>query len=70
MGTTYPTPATATFAAGTIARCNRCNEKSPLPREIAAQHDSVDAYRLREMCTLEACGHMDGHWVFLRDNRQ
>lgn len=57
------------FAKGTIARCNRCGRKAPLPRDRQACRENSKAFRLTGMCTLD-CGHMDAHWVFVTDNQE
>jgi len=61
-----------TFNIGTIARCNRCNGKHPLPKVCEAILESQNAtrkvYRLTTMATLN-CGHMDSHWIYSDDQR-
>ena len=54
------------FAAGTVARCNRCDQPASLPRDIRGedQDGSGCIWRLKEMCTL-ACGHTGSHWVYV-----
>ena len=55
------------FGAGTLARCNRCQEKHPLPKLVRAVRENRSAYRIQDFARLD-CGHMDCHWVFLSDN--
>lgn len=53
----------AQFAEGTVARCNRCAQLSPLPRAARAVRENARVWRLMNMVTL-SCGHLDTHWVF------
>ncbi len=59
-----------TFTKGTTARCNRCGERHPLPKNCQGHYDhvwrgeyTVVIYRLDTMSTLD-CGHMDAHWIY------
>ena len=60
---------TKTFPAGTMAKCNRCNQRCPLPKECKGHAENVRAFRLETMCTLD-CGHMDAHWVLVSDVKE
>ena len=55
-----------TFAKGTPARCNRCDQQSPLPKNVDGSRENGKAWRLQGFATLE-CGHMDCHWVYDAD---
>ena len=58
---------TRTFPAGTPARCNRnCPDTYPLPREAVGLPENDHCWRLQDMMALD-CGHMDAHWVFVKD---
>jgi len=57
---------TTRFSNGTIARCNRRGEPSPLPKDVEAIKENDKAWRIQTFATL-ACGHMDTHWVYIRD---
>ena len=56
-----------TIIKGAVARCNRCDAKSPYPKEARANRENSWTYRIQDMVVLE-CGHMDAHWVFVADN--
>ena len=55
------------IAERTIARCNRCNEKHALPRDVEAVRENRRVRRIAVMVTL-SCGHCDTHWVHDSDN--
>ena len=56
-----------TFTKGTQAKCNRCRQASPLPKDCQGHLDTTTSrswiYRLDTMCLLD-CGHMDAHWIY------
>ena len=56
-----------TFGTKIYARCNRCNGKSLLPKEVEGMKENSKVYRLRGFAILD-CGHLDCHWVFISDN--
>ena len=53
---------TKEFPAGTVARCNRCNQPSLMPKASAGIRENAKTWRLQRMMTL-GCGHCDAHWV-------
>ena len=55
-----------TMKAGTIARCNRCDAKGALPRDVEAMEENSRAWRILDMVKLP-CGHLDSHWVYKSD---
>ena len=58
-----------TVAAGSVARCNRCNCKGHLDRNVEGQRENDRAVRLLGMAIIEECGHLDSHWVYDADQK-
>jgi hypothetical protein len=55
------------FAQGTMVRCNRCDSKGHLDREVEGRRENDRAWRLQDMARVDECGHLDCHWVYDKD---
>jgi len=56
-----------TYPATTPARCNRCDQKFPLPKDVQGEDVQRVAMRLQGFCTCPHCGRMDTHWIYTSD---
>ena len=56
------------FPAGTTGRCNRCDAKFTFRTDVRAVRENRAVWRVMDFATSAACGHLDTHWVFNRDN--
>jgi hypothetical protein len=60
-----------TYTAGTVARCNKCQEKFELLKDRSGyEFNGQAAARLTDFATCPKCGCMDCHWVYSADEQK
>ena len=52
-----------TFSEGTPIRCNRCDARGTVNKEVRAIRENDKVWRIMDF-SIPECGHMDTHWIF------